>query len=172
MDFREEILNERKKKLGLDMVDTKKVFETILNGYKKEIVNAKKEIIGYTIDIAICNMNGYNRLGTLENLYKNLGDNNYYIDLKNSFFVEIETNDDGDTESYGDIPFQKITEFEGIKDTAFSIKELIDLCKDKDFMVKIYAEDDANHITTIEIKPYEEFKLHNTVKNYLDLLEN
>ena len=95
MGFKEEIEKARKEKLGLDKVDTKKVFDSILSVYKEKVIDAPRNIMGYTIDIVICNMNKYNKLGSKEYLYSEWGDN-FYVDLNNSIFFEVEIDEDGD----------------------------------------------------------------------------
>lgn len=69
MDFKETILKARKEKLGLDIVDTQKIFNCILNVYKEKILTAPRNILGYTIMLSMCNMNHYNKLGSFKNLY-------------------------------------------------------------------------------------------------------
>lgn len=80
MNIKNEIDNLRKNKLGLNNHDTKLIFNTIIDVYKSKIINENRNTIGYTINLVIANMNGYNRLGDVENINQKWGDI-FYIDL-------------------------------------------------------------------------------------------
>lgn len=168
--LRAQIINERKTKLGLEKVDTKKIFDSIINYYRKKVTDAPRNIMGYSIDIAICNMNNYNKLGKIDNLYKEWGDN-FFIDLNNSAFVELEVNNDGNTESYEGIDFKDVSELNEVKNISFSLREFINLCKESDIKIKIYAKEDYDHITTLEITPYESFNMDDELNCYLKSTE-
>lgn len=178
MIFNKEVENERKKYLGLDKVDTEKVYTTIIEDYKKRIIEAPRKIFGYTIDIVICNINYYNRLGDLKNLNSNWGDSNFFVDLKHSVYMEMGVNDDGNIESYDDIEFNSIEEFKELENISFSLKEIIELCKKDNFEINIFTyakeydeTDREENETTIEITPYMPFKENDNIKTYLDTLK-
>ena len=59
MNLKFEFDNERKKYLGLDECNTEKVYKTLIDYYKQKLLKAPRNIIGYSIDIVICNMNYY-----------------------------------------------------------------------------------------------------------------
>lgn len=166
MSLNEDIEKIRKKKLGLDTLDTNKIYNDLLNYYKKNIIDKPREVRGYTIDIAISNMNNYSKLGKIESLYSIWGDN-YYIDFNNSAFIQNNVNKDGDIESFEEIQFNDISELKEIKKISFSLKDIIELCKRSNINVKLFAKDDNNYITTLEIIPYEAFKLNNNVDFYI-----
>ena len=171
MTLKSEIEKERKNYLGLNELNTKKVYDTIINCYKKIIIEAPREVIDFSIDIVICNMNYYNKLGKLEELNKNWGDNNFYVDLRNSAYIGLEVQEDGNIENGNDtIEFKNISELNDIEKTAFSIKEIIDLCKKDDFSIRIYAKDDCNYETTLEISPHRRFEMCNSIETYLKTL--
>ena len=171
MDFKEDILKQRKEYLGLDKVLTKLIFEQIIDYYKNLVVKAPREVIGYTIDIVICNMNFYNKLGSLENLNKTWGDTNLYVDLNNSEFVSQTSNDDEYEEIIEELSFRDISEFKEFKNISFSLKEMIELCRQYDFSLKILAKDDKDHETTLEISPYLPFAMNDNIKCYLETLK-
>jgi hypothetical protein len=172
MSLREEIELERKKHLGLDEINTKKIYNIIIDYYKKKLIEAPREIIGYAIDIVVCNMNYYNKLGKLEDINSNWCDNNLYVDLKNSAFIGLEVQENGNIESNDeDIVLNDISEFKKIENVAFSLKEIIELCKKDNFSIRIYAKDDENYETTIEIDPYMAFNMNESIKSYLDSLK-
>ena len=87
MNIKSEIDNLRKDKLGLNNYDTKLIFNTIIDVYKSKIINENRNTIGYTIDLVIANMNGFNRLGDAEKINQKWGDI-FYIDLNNSVFCK------------------------------------------------------------------------------------
>ena len=90
-----------------------------------------KYIIDYVIDITICNMNNYNRLGKLD-------------DLNNSVFLGQEVDEDSYIESSDErIYFSDISEFSDIENVSFSIKEMIDLCMKDDFSIRIFTKDNS-----------------------------
>ena len=68
MNIKNEIDNLRKEKLGLNDHNTKLVLNTIIDVYKSKIINENRNTIGYTIDIVIANMNGFNKLGDVEKI--------------------------------------------------------------------------------------------------------
>ena len=172
MNFRDEIIKERKKYLGLTEEDTKKIYDTIISFYKERIVKSSRNIVEITIDIVICNMNYYNRLGKLEDLNKTCGDRNFYVDLKNSAFVELEINSEGYLEDNdNEIIFSDISSFNCIENISFSLKEMIELCKSDDFNIRIYANDNDQDETTIEIRPYKEFVMDKSIETYLETLK-
>ena len=55
MSLKNEIIEERKKNLGLNETNTKMIYDKIISYYKKIIVQAPRYIIDYVIDITICN---------------------------------------------------------------------------------------------------------------------
>ena len=171
MDFRDEIEKERKEFLGLNKLDTKKIFESIINFYKEKLIKSPRKIIGYAIDIVICNMNYYNKLGKLENLSKAWGDSNFYVDLRNSTFSEQSINELGDLEGIESISFKDISELTEIENISFSLKEIIDLCKEYNISIKIYAQDKEDYETTLEISPYLPFTMNDSIKTYLNTLK-
>lgn len=171
MNFNEKIQNERKKHLGLDKVDTEKVYTTIINCYKKKLIEAPREILGYSIDIVMCNMNYYNKLGDLKSLNNKWGDTNFYVDLRNSSFLEQGVDDEGNIESYDSIAFNDLKELKELEDMSYSLKEMIDLCKKDNFNIKIFADSKEDYETTIEITPYQSFEENNSINVYLDTLK-
>lgn len=63
MSIKNEVDIIRKENLKLNKKDTKLVFETLMKVYKSKIVNEARNIMGYTLDVVVANMNGFNRLG-------------------------------------------------------------------------------------------------------------
>ena len=172
MNLKFEFDNERKKYLGLDECNTEKVYKTLIDYYKQKLLKAPRNIIGYSIDIVICNMNYYNKLGKLENLNKTWGDRNFYVDINNSALVEMIINKDGNMESsFTDMPFSKIKEFKDIDNISFSLKELIELCQKDNFNIKIYAKDSYDDQTTVEIESYMPFDMNESIEKYLETVK-
>lgn len=89
MSIKNEVDSIRKENLKLNKQDTKLVFETLMKVYKGKIVNEARNIMGYTLDVVVANMNGFNRLGNSQNIYQKWGDN-FYIDFYNSVFCKEE----------------------------------------------------------------------------------
>ncbi len=169
--FNEEIENIRKEKLSLNRVDTDMIFDIIMDYYKKKIVNESRNIKGYTFDIAICDMNGYNKLGNISNMYQKWGDL-YFVDLKNSTLIKVIINDDGDEELNETISFHNIGELNDLielRDISFSLKELINMCEKNNFKVDLFSDDSEENITTLEITPYKHFdKDRKSINVYID----
>lgn len=171
MNFKEELEKARKEKLGLDKVDTKKVFDDILKYYKEKVIDAPREVMGYSIDIAISNMNNFNKLGGLEYLYEEWGDN-YFVDMKNSAFLEMTVNDDGNTEGDEQITFSDIDELKEVANISFSLVELINLCKEYNIRIRIYAKSDYDYMTSLEISPYESYNQNeDSIRTYLNTVK-
>lgn len=57
MSIKNEVDSIRKENLKLNKQDTKLVFETLMKVYKSKIVNEARNIMGYTLDIVVANMN-------------------------------------------------------------------------------------------------------------------
>ena len=95
MSIKNEVDIIRKENLKLNKKDTKLVFETLMKVYKSKIVNEARNIMGYTLDVVVANMNGFNRLGNSQNIYQKWGDN-FYIDFYNSVFCKEEVDENGD----------------------------------------------------------------------------
>ena len=172
MSLKNEIIEERKKHLGLNEPNTKMIYDKIISYYKKIIVQAPRYIIGYVIDITICNMNNYNRLGKLDDLNRNWGDRNILVDLKNSVFLGQEVDEDSYIESSDEgIRFSDISEFSDIENISFSIKEMIELCERDDFSIRIFTKDDSENPSAIEIEPHRKFEMTEDIKTYLNSLK-
>jgi len=172
MNLKFEFENERKKHLGLTEFNTKKIYDIVISDYKKRLIKAPRKTIGFSIDLVLCNMNGYNKLGKLEELNKNWGDNNFYVDLNNSGLIELEINEEGNIESgFTDLPFKEIKEFKDIESISLSIKEIIELCQKDNFRIKLFAKGGYDDATTIEIEPYMSFEMDDNLKKYLDSLK-
>lgn len=172
MDMRFDFEKERKQFLNLTECDTKRIYTKILETYKQNVIHAPRKVVGYAIDIVLCNMNGYNRLGKLQDLNNTWGDNNFYVDLNNSIFLELMVNSLGYIETgFGGLSFKDIAELKkNIGNISLSIKEIIDLCKEDDFAISICARDDDTE-TTIEIEPYKKFNMNESIKKYLETLK-
>ena len=171
MDFRKEIKQERKKYLKLEKTDTKRIYDLIINFYKEKIIIAPRNVVDYSIDIIVCNMNYYNRLGKVEELNERWGDSNFYVDLNNSVLVPIEVQDDGTIESFGDnIEFKENSKFQEIDNTSFSIKEMIELCQRDNLCIRLCSKDDEFE-SCIEIVPNRIFEMNENIKKYLDTLK-
>ncbi len=169
MSLKFEFENERKKVLGLTENNTKKIYDTFMNYYKELLINAPRNIIGYSIDIVLCNMNLYNRLGKLEEINEKWGDSNLYVDINNSSFVELHVEKNGDIESgFDDIQLKDIPNINEIEKISLSLKEIIELCKKDNLNIKIFAKDSFDYETTIEIEPYKPFEMSKDLKTYLD----
>ena len=166
MSLREEIINERIVNLGLDKVDTKQVFNELINYYRKEIQKKPRTFVGFAIDIALSNYNNCNRLGLIEKLYKKWGDT-FYIDFNNSAFVELEINRDGNVETGESIEFIEIDNLKNIENTAFSLKELIEICRESNMHIELYAKSEED-ITSVEILPNDVFEEKYKIKLYLE----
>ena len=172
MNFKEEIEKARREKLGLDKTDTNKIFNTILKYYKELILNAKRDVMGYSIGVVLSNMNYYNKLGKIEYLYEKWGDN-FYVDMKNSVYLEMIVNSKGDLESNNDFEFSNIKELCELENISFSLKELIELCKENNISIKLYSQSDSEPATCLEIRPYEEYNPNeNSVNLYLNTIKN
>lgn len=172
MSLKNEIIVERKKRFGLNEIDTKKIYDKIFSYYKQIIVKAPRNIIDYVIDITICNMNNYNKLGNLEDLNRNWGDKNIFVDLKNSVFLGQEVDEDSYIQSSDDrICFSDISDFSDIENVSFSIKEMIELCEKDDFSIRIFTKDNSENPSAIEIEPHRRFEMTEDIKTYLDSLK-
>lgn len=157
MNVKNEIDNLRKDKLGLNNHDTELVLNTIIDVYKSKIINENRNTIGYTIDIVIANMSGFNRLGDVKKINQKWGDI-FYIDLNNSAFCKEVINEYGDIICNDNcINFNDITELEKINNVSFSLKDLITLCNEENINIKLFTKDDYSTTTTLEIKLYENF---------------
>lgn len=170
MSIKNEIESIRKEKLGLNRHDTELILNTLMSVYKNKIVNENQEVMGYTLDIVFTNINGFNRLGDVKSIYQRWGDN-FYIDFINSAFYKEVVNQDGDLFSNESEIFTTFTDLNKIKDISFSLKELIDFCKYNNINVRLYAKDDYSTMTTIEIKPYENFNpSEDSINEYLSTI--
>jgi len=128
-----------------------------------------KYIIDYVIDITICNMNQYNRLGKIEDLNRNWGDRNIFIDLKKTVFLGQEVDEESYIESSDEgIYFSDISDFSDIENISFSIKEMIELCERDDFSIRIFTKDNSENPSAIEIEPHIRFEMTEDIKTYLD----
>lgn len=157
MNIKNEIDNLRKDKLGLNNYDTKLIFNTIIDVYKSKIINENRNTIGYTIDLVIANMNGFNRLGDAEKINQKWGDI-FYIDLNNSVFCKEVINEGGDIICNDNcINLNNITELEKLNNISFSLKDLILLCNENNINIKLFTKDDYSTMTTLEMKLYENF---------------
>lgn len=171
MDMRFEFEKERKQFLNLTECDTKRIYTKILDNYRRNIIHAPRKVVGYAIDIVICNMNGYNKLGKLEEINSIWGDNNFYVDINNSLFLELIVNNDGDIDTGNEkIYFNSIDELRDIENISFSIKEFIELCKNDDFNILLCARDE-NTETSIEIEPYKKFNMNKSIEKYLNTIK-
>ena len=172
MSLKNEIIEERKKHLGLNETNTKMIYDKIISYYKKIIVQAHRYIIDYVIDITICNMNNYNRLGKLDDLNRNWGDRNIFVDLKKSVFLGQEVDEESYIESSDEgIYFSDISDFSDIENISFSIKEMIDLCMKDDFSIRILSKDDSENPSSIELEPHRKFEMTEDIKTYLNSLK-
>ena len=70
-----------------------------------------------------------------------------------------------------EIIFSDISSFNCIENISFSLKEMIELCKSDDFNIRIYANDNDQDETTIEIRPYKEFVMDKSIETYLETLK-
>ena len=155
-NIKNEINNIRKHKLGLTSINTNQVFDILMKYYKKIVINAPRNIMGYSIDIALANMNGYNRLEAPDKLYKIWGDI-YFISLNDSAFVKNEINYQGEAMLNECIDFCNIDELKILKNISFSLQKIIELCRINDIRVKLFPPDQYEKFTTLEIRPYEKF---------------
>ena len=173
MDMRFEYAKERKEFLNLTECDTKKIFTIIFDIYKQKILTAPRKTVDYSIDIIMCNMNGFNRLGKLDNLYNTWGDNNFYVDINRSAYRALEVHWDGSIAlGSNTLKFGSIKELKNIDNISFSLKELIELCKKDDFKVRIYARDEESSIgnealTLVRIETYKKFEMNESIEEYL-----
>lgn len=166
--LKKEILETRKQKLNLNVVSTEEVFNKIIHAYKNLLFDADRNVFDYTIDITLCDLSGFNRLGDIEHLYQKWGDY-YFVDLNNSAFVPDVVNEEGQLESEESIYFSKVEILKDVRDIQISLKEWINLCQKENIELKIYAKDDYNHNTVIEININGIFNEENQqVKSYLD----
>lgn len=171
MDFREEIKLERKKYLKLDKTDTKKIYNLIMDFYKEKLIVAPRNVVDYYIDIIVCNMNYYNKLGKIEELNERWGDSNFYVDLNNSVLVPSEVQEDGTIESSGNnIEFKENSKFQEIENISFSMKEMIDLCQKDNLCIRLCSKDDEFE-SCVEIIPNRVFEMNEDIKKYLDTLK-
>ena len=169
-NFKEEIKSERNKIFGVGEVATNKIFNKLLEYYKSIILKAPKTIMDYSIDIALCNVNGYNKLGSIENIYKNWGDI-FFIDFNNSAFMENEINEDGNICIGEGINFSDISNIQEIKNIQFSLSELINLCKEYNFKIRLYARNDYDCITAVEINIYESYEDIDLISIYMESIQ-
>lgn len=166
--IQQEIRELRMKKLGLTIVSTKKVFDTLLDCYKETLINAPRGTIDYSICISICDFNGYNRLGKVEELYNKWGDN-YFIDLNNSVFLGKSLDSDGNVEYDSEINFKDIPKLQEIINIQFSLKEIIEMCQEYNVRIKLFSKDDDVDESAIEIDVNESFNSEEkNIKIYLD----
>lgn len=157
MNIKNEIDNLRKDKLELNNHDTELILNTIIDVYKSKIINENRNTIGYTIDIVIANMSGFNRLGAVEKIKQKWGDI-FYIDLNNSAFCKEVINENGDIICNDNcINFNDMTKLEKLNNVSFSLKDLITLCNENNINIKLFTKDDYSTMTTLEMKLYENF---------------
>lgn len=157
MNIKNEIDNLRKDKLELNNHDTELVLNTIIDVYKSKIINENRNTIGYTIDLVIANMNGFNRLGDVKKINQKWGDI-FYIDLNNSVFCKEVISGDGDIICNDNcINFNDITELEKLNNVSYSLKDLITLCNEENINIKLFTKEDYSTMTTLEMKLYENF---------------
>ena len=154
MSIKNEVDIIRKENLKLNKKDTKLVFETLMKVYKSKIVNEARNIMGYTLDVVVANMNGFNRLGNSQNIYQKWGDN-FYIDFYNSVFCKEEVDENGDLVSNKSEAFSEINELDSIKNISFSLKEIIDILHD------FFKNSTSKSIYEIFLKIYNENKKYN-----------
>lgn len=166
MGMRLDFEKERKHFLNLAECDTKTIFTKIFDFYKQKIINSPRNIAGYTVDLIMCTMNGFNKLGKLEELNSVWGDNNFYVDLNNSSFFELIVDKDGDIKTGKQINFKDVNVLKDIENIPFSLKELIELCRSNDFQIVLFAKD-YNEGTTAEIDPYRKFNMNESIEEYL-----
>lgn len=168
MNVKNEIDNLRKDKLGLNNHDTELILNTIIDVYKSKIINENRNTIGYSIDIVIANMNGFNRLGDVKKINKKWGDI-FYVDLNNSAFCKEVINEDGDIICNDKcINFNDITELKKINKVSFSLKDLITLCNEENINIKLFTKEDYSTMTTLEMKLYENFDSNeDSINKYL-----
>ena len=172
MNLKEEMQEKRKNFLGLTEFNTEKVYNTIFEVYNEKLSEAPRNIIDFAINIVICNMNYYNRLGKIEELNRTWGDKNFYIDLKNSSFVQMEVNEDGEIEGNSQyLEFKNLDKLKCLDNISFSLKEFIELCKKDNFDIKLYSKEYDNYGTTIEITTYLPFKLNESIDKYLKTIK-
>lgn len=166
--LKKEILEARKAKFNLNNISTTEVFNKIIAVYKKLLLEADRDLFDYTIDITLCDLSGFNRLGDIEHLYQQWGDY-YFVDLNNSAFVPDTVNEEGDIEGGESIYFSKIEDLKEIKDIQFSLKEWIILCEKENIGLKIFAKSDYEHNTGIEMNINGIFNKDNEqIKVYLN----
>jgi len=171
MSFKDKIIQERNEKLGLNNINTKLVFDTILKSYRELLLKAPKEILDYTLDIVITNVNGFNRLGSIEDLYSNYGDL-YFIDINNSSFVSDVVDIDGSYETGDSIYFKEIDDLKSIKEYSISLKEIINICKENNCKIGLYTNENCNEPFTLEIIIQKPFDSNNkSIKTYLESLK-
>ena len=107
-NIKNEINNIRKHKLGLTSINTNQVFDILMKYYKKIVINAPRNIMGYTIDIALARI--------------------YFISLNDSAFVKNEINYHGEAMLNECIDFCNIDELKILKNISFSLQKIIELC--------------------------------------------
>ena len=148
--LKNEIQAARKAKFNLNTISTIEVFSKVISAYKKLLLEAERDLHDYTIDVTLCDLSGFNKLGAIEELCEKQGDI-FFIDLNNSAFVPDFVNEEGDIESGESICFSKVEDLKEIKDIQFSLKEWIELCEKENIGLKIFAKADYDHNTGIEM---------------------
>lgn len=170
-DTMKEILKQRNEKFGLNNTDTSKILDNLLTIYVEMIFNAPQNVTSYTIHLIIKNANGLNKLGNIEDLYENWGDN-YFLDYNNCLFLPYIVDTDGNLEIGNEIYFKNINKLIGIKDIAFSLSELIDICKSENIQIIIYSENSTSeNFIIIEIDPTKKYIEHNSLNTYLNSIQ-
>jgi len=97
---------------------------------------------------------------------------NFYIDMRNSAFLEMIVNEEGELESNNQVYFSEIKELNELESISFSLKEMINLCKEYNFSIKLFSQSEAEPATCLEICPYEEYNPNeNSIVLYLNTIK-
>jgi len=66
--LKNEIQAARKAKFNLNTISTIEVFSKVISAYKKLLLEAERDLHDYTIDVTLCDLSGFNKLGAIEEL--------------------------------------------------------------------------------------------------------
>lgn len=172
-----EIKKERNKQLGMSEPKTEEVFKSIIDNYKKLLLDSPRNVVDYEISIVLSNANGFSDFGKITHLYQiyNIFGDIFFINVKESSFFPIMTDEEGVLdENIEDISFIDKDIFPPIeKQKPFSIKEFIQICEQLNVYVNLHcyesSQSDVLGALTITVKPYRIYNRSNEgVECYLD----
>lgn len=171
-----EIKKERNKQLGMLEPKTEEVFKSIIDSYKKLLLDSPRNVVDYEISIVLSHPNGFSDFGKITNLYQiyNIFGDIFFINIKESSFFPIMTDEEGLLdENIEDVSFIDKDVFLPIENQRpLSIKEFIQLCEQLNVYVNLYcyesSQSDVLGALVLVVKPYKIYTSNNEgIESYL-----